>query len=229
MSIRFQPMTIKYLLLDMDNTLYSATSSMYAEIDRRMTDFVADLLEIPHSEAAQIRIRYRDEYGSTLGGLIAVNGLADPERFLESVHPADVGRHLPQDADLRAVLSAIEIPKSVLTNSPSEHATRILQYYGIRDLFDRIFDIRYNGFVGKPATELYRKVLNAVGRPAAEVLFVDDLPLYLRGFQDLGGHVLLVREEVGETSTTNGFPTIQTIKQLPEYLESVLCPDPSSR
>ena len=221
MFIRFPPMAINYILLDLDNTLYSASSGMYREIDRRMTEFVADLLEIPRSEASRVRIEHRDEYGSTLGGLIATNCITDPEKFLQAVHPLNVGQYLSQDTGLHAALNAIKIPKSVLTNSPSEHAERILDFYGIQNLFDRIFDIRFNDFVGKPATQLYQRVLDTVGSRAGEVLFVDDMPLYLKGFQNLGGCVLLVSEKDNHTSKTNGFPTIRTIKQLPTYLENL--------
>ncbi len=209
---------ITYILIDLDNTLYPASSAMYAEIDRRMTDYVARLLEVPIGEAALIRRTCRDKFGSTLGGLVAQYDFSDPDDFLDSVHPEDVARFLTRDSGLKTALSALHQPMSVLTNSPQEHALRVLEYLGINECFERIFDIRYNKFMGKPADALYRKVLTAIDRRAQEVLFVDDMPAYLEGFKRIGGRILLVQENVQRGPTPKSMASIANIKELAGYL-----------
>ena len=79
------------------------------------------------------------------------------------------------------------LPTSIFTNAISEHAERVLAFYGIRDLFERVFDLRFNGYRGKPDPEAYRRVLAAVDRSRPEVLFVDDYPVYLEPFRAMGG------------------------------------------
>jgi len=214
-------MNIEYLLFDLDNTLYPKSSGMGIEIDHRMTAFVAEHLGIPPTNAKAKRIKYRDNYGTTLQGLVHDDGFNNPEEFFNKVHPADIHRYIEKDPQLREMLLSIKIPKSILTNSPREHAFRILKYLEIDTFFENIFDIRFNNFKGKPALELYEKVLKTIDKKPQNVLFIDDLELYLQPFMEIGGNVLLVNEnEAG--SVLNSIPVINSIKQLPRYLKTHL-------
>lgn len=214
-------MKIEYLLFDLDNTLYPKSSGMGREIDHRMTSFVAEHLGIPPENAKEKRIRYRDSYGTTLAGLSRDTGFNNPEEFFNRVHPTDIHRYIEKDPQLKEMLLSINIPKSVLTNSPGEHAGRILKYLEIDTCFENIFDIRFNNLKGKPAPELYEKVLKTINKKPQNVLFIDDLELYLRPFKEMGGNVLLVSEKA-TGSTLNGVPVINSIKQLPVYLSKLL-------
>ena len=120
--------------------------------------------------------------------------------------------------DVVAVLGSIALPKSILTNSPLEHAQRILAYLEIGHLFERIFDIRTNAFRGKPEKELYLRVLAVLDRKAPEVLFIDDRIDYLLAFREIGGNILWMANGKAETGSTDGVPRIARIKELPEFL-----------
>jgi len=211
-------MHLEYLLFDLDNTLYHASSGLFEEISRRMTRFVAEYFGIPEQKASIWRKEYSSIYGTTLGGLMQAGGLDDPEQFILDVHPTDIDKYVPENPGLKLLLESVNLPKSILTNSPLEHARRVLSRLGVSDCFEKIFDIRFSGFQGKPVPECYMRVCKVIGKKSGEVLFIDDLPQYLEAFRDLGGEVLLVSEDgKGEEA---GFPKISEIGQLPGYLRN---------
>ena len=62
-------------IFDLDNTLYPVSCNLFDEIDRRMKEFIADYLDLPPDEAFKIQKRYFHEFGTTLKGLMTVNGM----------------------------------------------------------------------------------------------------------------------------------------------------------
>lgn len=212
---------LRHLLFDLDETLYPSSSTLGEEISRRMTLFVSEYLRLDAEAATAVRRDLSRRYGTTLAGLIAEHGLTDTERYLEFCHPMEVDRHLRPDPSLEEALSALSLPKSILTNSPREHAERILAFLGIAHHFPRIYDIRFSALKGKPHEEAYRGVLADLGCAAEQVLFIDNRRDYLEGFRALGGLVLLVEE--GEAPGEAGgedLPRISAVRELPAYLRS---------
>ena len=185
-----------------------------------MTLYVAELLNLSPDAASSLRKTHREKYGSTLQGLLEEDHLDDPQDFLDRVHPKCISQYLEQDGQLAEVLSRIRIPKSILTNSIAEHAQRVLCHFGVERLFGAVFDIRFNDYRGKPHRSLYLKVLAAIAAKPEQVLFVDDMPDYLHSFRELGGSVVLVRENGGESWHEDGMPSIRSIADLPDLLES---------
>jgi putative hydrolase of the HAD superfamily len=210
-------MTIDYILVDLDNTVYPSSSGLMDEIGRRMTRFISERLGISEEQALQLRRNYSRSYGTSLAGLMAHNQIETPEDFLEYVHPKDVTPFLKRDPILVKALSSLPVPIAVLTNSPMEHARRVLECLGVNGLFAAVFDLRYSGFQGKPLKKAYLKVLGELGREAPDVLLVDDHLSNLVPFRRLGGEVLLV-DERGET--TSGVPVIRYLRDLPFFLET---------
>jgi putative hydrolase of the HAD superfamily len=208
---------LRHILLDLDNTVYPASSPLQVEIGRRMTGYVSKIFGVSSEQALAIRQDYLRRYGTTLSGLIRQQGFRDVEDYLKACHPEDVGAFLQRDPALREALSSISLPLSILTNSPAEHADRVLEFLGVRDLFRQVFDIRFNGFEGKPAKSVFQRVLNALSAAPAETLFVDDMPRHLSSFRGMGGKVLLVDE--GGSQEHDGIPTIRKLMDLPAYLQ----------
>jgi putative hydrolase of the HAD superfamily len=211
---------IRAILFDLDNTLYPASSGLDREIDRRMTVFTARYLGIPEKEAHVLRKTDARLYGTTLQWLIEVYGFHDIEEYILEVHPPNVSSFLSFNPKLPEMLSELPYPKAILTNSPLEHAERVLECLKVRSYFDSVLDIRFNQFRGKPYPEAYHRAINLLGAPIEEVLFVDDLPPYLTAFKALGGQPLLVDEEGKYTDV--GIPSIPTVLDLPRYLEKIL-------
>ena len=68
-------------IFDLDNTLYHADNGVFAQIDGRMTSFVAELLSLDRDSARAVQKQLYRDHGTTLAGLIAVHRI-DPEPYL---------------------------------------------------------------------------------------------------------------------------------------------------
>lgn len=207
---------LRLLLLDLDNTLYPESRGMDHDIVRRMNEYVADYLGISAHAALALRRERAKYYGTTLEWLTVEQGFTDPESFFAAVHPEGEEYCLEPDPELARALDAIDLPKAILTNSPSEHARRVLRKIGVANRFSAIYDIRFNSLRGKPHAEAYRRACEASGAAIEETFFVDDMPKYVRGFLDIGGKGLLVDET--DRLAIEGLPRVRTLHELPSYL-----------
>ena len=184
-----------------------------------MTQYVSVFLKVDPEKALSLRQELTGKYGTTLKGLLVEYDLAAADEYLEYCHPAQVDKFLSRDPELAQVLTTLAMPKSILTNSPLEHAERVLDYLQVRNCFEHIFDIRFNNLSGKPDPEIYQKTLSVLKRDPEEVLFIDDRLAYLLPFQSLGGHVLLVSANGREEAQSYGVPVIGDIKELPDFMD----------
>ena len=207
-------MKLRFLLCDLDNTLYPASSGMEDRMVQGMNDFVCRWFGVGLAEAQKIRRRYRERYGSSLRGLLVEGGLPDAERYLEAIHPQDVGEILAPDPGLARTLTDIRLRRVVLTNAPAEHATRVMRFLGVEDQFERVFDIRFSDYVGKPDHGVFRKVLAELAAEPAEAELVDDGPQHVRSFRLMGGQGVLV----DEAGVCDEGPAIRKIAELPAVL-----------
>jgi putative hydrolase of the HAD superfamily len=207
---------LKYLLFDLDNTLYSCRHGLEDNVRRRMLEFTAAFLGVSPEEVWRQRMAYRRQYGTTLEWLMSEKGFTDVEAYLAAVHPQDEADALPPDPELGAFLEHIPVPKAILTNSPEEHAGLILGKLGITDLFTHIFDIRQTAFKGKPRPEAFNHALGILGVSPPEVLFIDDHPDYVRGFLALGGKGLLLDENNAHNDYPH--PRIRNLRELAGYV-----------
>ena len=185
---------IEWLIFDLDCTLYPDSCGMEREISLRMISYAAKLLGISDSEAAQLRKMRIAPYGTTVEWLMAEHGLRDVDGFYQAVHPEGEEAILAVDPDLRPYLLSIDLPKAIFTNSPMEHAERVLRRLGLEGIFNGIYDIRFSGFRGKPHAEAFLRVCSSLGTQPARCVLVDDVPKYVRGFLSCGGHGVLIDE-----------------------------------
>ena len=72
-------------IFDLDNTLYRSDTNLYVQIEARMTEYIARLLDARLSEAFTLQHFYFRTYGSTLRGLMECDHI-DPEEFLSYIH-----------------------------------------------------------------------------------------------------------------------------------------------
>ena len=158
---------IKYLLFDVDNTLYSSSWGLEENVSRRIWEFCAAYLGLSPQEARQQRMAMVQQYGTCLEWLIGEKGFTDCEAYLAAVHPPGEADVLPRDDELRAFLAGVPIPKAILTNAPREHADLILGKLGISDLFTHVFDVRQFGYRGKPRRDVFEEALSKLGVSAA--------------------------------------------------------------
>ena len=210
---------LRLVLLDLDNTLYPESKGMDIDIVRRMNAYVARYLGISEHAALALRRERAKHYGTTLEWLTVEQGFTESEAFFAAVHPEGEEDCLESDPELARALDAVDLPKAVLTNSPSEHARRVLRKLGVGDRFAAIYDIRFNDLKGKPHADAYRRACEASGVGVDEVLFVDDMPRYVRGFLDVGGRALLVDE--ADRFADEGLPRVRSIVELPAYVAAL--------
>jgi putative hydrolase of the HAD superfamily len=207
------------LLFDLDNTLYPESSGMDRDITRRMIEYVASYLGMSVEEARAFRHERTRKYGTTLEWLTMEQGFSDPESYFAAVHPEGEEYCIAPNPSLGPILDSMPQCKAVLTNSPLEHAQRILRKLGVADRFDAVYDIRFNGLKGKPHAEAYRRACSSSGFGVEDTVFVDDMPKYVRGFLDIGGRAVLVDE--GGRFEAEGLVSVHSLAQLPALVAAL--------
>src|SRR5512142_1026303 len=135
-------------VFDLDNTLYHADSNLFAQIESRMTEFIAHRLDVHPGEAYALQHLYYRSYGSTLSGLVQCDGV-DPEEFLSYVHAIALSVLRP-DPGLRPAINRLPGKRYVFTNGCRKHAGRVLKQVGLDGVWDDVWDIRTLGLVPKP-------------------------------------------------------------------------------
>ncbi|MFC1536288.1 pyrimidine 5'-nucleotidase [Pseudomonadota bacterium] len=162
-------------VIDLDNTLYSAESGVFARMDKRMTAYVANELNVDSNTADELRVKYWKEYGTTLRGMMLHHGM-EPEGFLFDVHNINADELLERDEALDAALFRLPGRKVIHTNGIREHAERILEALGLLHHFERIYDIRFNNYIPKPSQETLAMLIKEERSTAERTIVVDDMP-----------------------------------------------------
>ncbi len=179
------------MLFDLDNTLYPASRNVMQIFDRRITQYVQQLLGLDRESAARLREEYFQTYGTTLRGLQQYHQV-DVEDYLQYVHDMEVQSFLALDAELDRLLGLVQARRVIFTNSPVEHSRRVLDALGITHHFEQIFDIRFCQFQPKPAPEVYQLVLDALGVPGSQAVFIEDTARNLTPARELGLTTILI-------------------------------------
>ena len=198
-------------VIDLDNTLYAAEDGVFARMDRRMSDFVANELGVDEAEANRLRVKYWKDYGTTLRGMMLHHGM-QAEPFLHYVHDIDAHELIGPDPELDAALARLPGRKVIHTNGIREHAERILGVLGIAHHFSRIYDIRFDNYIPKPSRELLAKVIAAEGVSPLRTLVVDDMADNLAVARELGCKTVWITHEPDGTWDYH----IPSIHHLPE-------------
>ncbi len=206
---------MKLIVFDLDDTLYSATSGVFARMDKKINAFVMRELGLAPDAADRLRRDYWRRYGTTLRGLMLHHGV-DPERFLQEVHDVRPHELLGPDPELDAALAAIPARKVVHTNAIREHAERVLAALGVRHHFAAIYDIRFDAYRPKPNARALARILRQEGAKPHETLVVDDQPANLAAAARLGCRTVLVSAHKGHWRMR-----IPRVHLLPAWLERV--------
>jgi putative hydrolase of the HAD superfamily len=180
-------------IFDLDNTLYSADSHVFVQIDKRMGQFISELLDVPLPEAKRVQKHYYFKYGTTLSGLMHEHKLP-PDRFLDFVHDIDLSE-LAAVPELAKAIAELPGRKFVFTNGSMGHAERVTEKLGLAHLFDGLFDIRSANYVPKPKREAYEAVMKSAGAEGARSAMFEDLPHNLEVPHAMGMATVLVRTE----------------------------------
>ena len=177
-------------LLDLDNTLHDALSSIMPRINREMTEFVMRTTRLGEAEASALRMHYWHRYGATMLGMVRHHGV-DPHVFLRDTHPVpELHGLVRRDVRLMHLLRALPGRKIVVTNAPAAYAGGVIAALGIAPLLDGMVSIEQMCFAGricpKPSRPMLRKLLARIRLPASRCVLVEDTVENLRAARHCG-------------------------------------------
>ncbi|MEO1248453.1 MAG: pyrimidine 5'-nucleotidase [Pseudomonadota bacterium] len=177
-------------IFDLDNTLYSADCDLFSQVRVKMGEFISRTFSITLDEARALQRKYFLEYGTTLRGLMTVDGI-DPTDYLTYVHDIDLNVIGP-DAGLAAALKQLPGRKLIFTNASTDHAERVLDRLGIADQFEAIFDVAAASYIPKPHQGPYDTLIQTFGVTPSRAAMVEDMPQNLEPAHAMGMTTVLV-------------------------------------
>ncbi len=153
----FQP---KVWLIDMDDTLYSASAGMFHDIHVLMDDYIVKALGVSPEKANQIRKDYWRLYGVTYYGLWLHHGI-NPHDFLTATHRVDVSS-IHTYGLMRQAIGQLKGKKILFTNAPNTFADKVLHRLGLQNCFDDQFraeDMKLFGdWRPKPSAAMFKSI-----------------------------------------------------------------------
>ena len=175
---------IKCWIFDLDNTLYSGKTKVFEQVDKRMSKYISDKLNISVEEAKKIQKNYFYEYNTTLNGMIQ-NHKINPDEFLDFVHDINID-FLQKDPALAKEIENLNGKKIIFTNGSRKHAINVTKQLGIDQLFDDIFDIVDAEFIPKPSLEPYKKLVKKHKIDPKLCVLVEDIARNLKPAYEMG-------------------------------------------
>jgi putative hydrolase of the HAD superfamily len=212
--------SIKYWLFDLDNTLYSGKTKVFEQVDKKMSKYISDKLNVSIEEAKKIQKNYFYEYNTTLNGMIK-NHQIDPNEFLEFVHDINID-FLQKDIKLAEEIEKLDGKKIIFTNGSKKHALNVTKRIGIDQLFDGIFDIVDSDFMPKPSMEAYKKLIEKHKIDPKLSVFIEDIARNLKPAYEMGMKTVWIEndEPWAKKFSDNDFVNYKT-SNLSEFLEKI--------
>ncbi|KAA0258363.1 pyrimidine 5'-nucleotidase [Deferribacter autotrophicus] len=181
----------EYLIFDLDNTLYNPKKNVLKEVDTLINDYMIKKVGIPPNIVNELRKEYRDNYGTTLNGLIK-NYSINPNDYLDYVHDIDYSRLIKKDELLLKILREFDQKKIVYTNGSRKHAFKVLKHLGVLEEFDAIYSIEDLDYKPKPFVESFYNFLKKSKVKPEKSLFFEDMEVNLNGAKKIGFKTALV-------------------------------------
>ncbi len=203
-------------IFDLDNTLYPAECNLFAQVDKRMGEFIAGFLKISFEEARALQKDYYLDYGTTLAGLMNCHGI-EPAEFLDYVHDIDFSV-LPKAPKLEKALDRLPGEKFIFTNGTAAYAEKVAGRLGVLGRFSDIFDIAAAGYVPKPEARAYESFLKAHNVTPARAAMFEDLPHNLEAPHGLGMATVLVKSRYFDHSAQR---EIEAWERLPAHIHHI--------
>jgi len=164
----------KIWIFDLDDTLHNASAHIFPVMNRAMTQYIMNHLDMDESSAHTLRQHYWRIYGATLKGLVRHHD-TNPHHFLEETHQLE---NLPemviQVKRLRHMLQSLDGRKLVFTNAPRSYALRVLDILDIEDVFELVFSVESTKFHAKPSLRGFQKLLKSIKAKASDCIMLED-------------------------------------------------------
>lgn len=179
-------MIAKLWIFDLDNTLHDASPHIFPHINRSMTAYLQEHLQLDEGAANALRQHYWRRYGATLSGLMRHHD-TDPAHFLWHTHQfPNLDKMVICAPRLRHLLRALPGRKVVFSNAPQHYARAVLKLLGIADLFDEVVAVEQTRYRPKPDYYGFRRVMRRHRVSAAQCVMVEDSLENLQAAKRLG-------------------------------------------
>ncbi len=176
----------KVWIFDLDNTLHNATPHIFPHINRSMTAYLQQHLQLDEQAANELRMHYWQRYGATMSGLMRHHG-TKPAHFLWHTHQfPELHKMVLREPRLRHVLRALPGKKVVFTNAPLHYAVAVLRLLRIDGLFDDVVAVEQTRFRPKPDVFGFMRILRRHRVTAAQCVMVEDSVENLHAAKRLG-------------------------------------------
>ncbi len=200
-------------IFDLDNTLHDATPHIFPHINRSMTAYLQENLQLSEDEANALRVEYWQRYGATLSGLMKHHG-TDPDHFLWHTHQfPSLSKMVLREPRLRYVLKQLPGRKVVFSNAPLHYAQAVLRLLLVDDLFDDVFAIEHSRYRPKPQVASFRSLLRKLRLQAAQCVMVEDSAENLLTAKRLGMRTVWVSDALRAPSFVD--LKIRDVQELP--------------
>ena len=207
-------------VFDLDNTLYPASCRLFDQVDRRIGEYVQQLLNLDPVAARALQKQYFRDHRTTLNGLM-IHHRIRPEDFLDFVHAIDLSP-VAEDRRLDAALDRLPGRKVIYTNGSVRHAENVMGKLGVARHFEDVFDIAAAGYVPKPEISAYRAMLARHGIDPTRAAMLDDMPRNLAPAAELGMTTIWVKTDVdwAQPEAETGF-IHHTAENLADWLHEI--------
>ena len=202
-------------IFDLDNTLYPASTDLFAQVCEKMTSYIANTLNVDKAKADKMRYEYWQKYGTSLAGLMK-NFKIDPDHFLEVVHDIDFSV-LNKDSKLVDTLNELPGRKIVYTNGTVPYAREVLKYRGLADAFDEIYGVENANYIPKPCPEAYKMIFAKSNIIYNRSAMFEDESRNLKVPFDLGLKTILICDR-----PTNENHVDYSVENLPDFLRQII-------
>ncbi len=179
-------MIARLWIFDLDNTLHDASPHIFPHINKSMTAYLQQHLQLDEVAANELRIHYWQRYGATLSGMMRHHD-TDPDHFLWHTHQfPELAKMVLREPRLRQVLQRLPGKKILYTNAPQHYAHEVLKLLRIADLFDEVMAVEHTGYRPKPHVFGFLRLLQKHRVKPAQCVMVEDSLENLRTAKKLG-------------------------------------------
>ena len=209
-------MSERFWIFDLDNTLHDATPHIFPHINRSMTAYLQQHLQLDEVEANELRVHYWQRYGATLSGLMRHHG-TDPEHFLWHTHQfPELAQMVLRMPRLRHVLKALPGKKVVFSTAPQHYVHAVLKLLRVDDLFDDVMAVEHTRYRPKPDNFGFMRLLRRHRIQAAQCVMIEDSLENLHAAKRLGMRTIWVNS--GNRNSPCVDVKIRDVMQLPRVL-----------
>jgi putative hydrolase of the HAD superfamily len=185
-------------VFDLDDTLHNASAHIFPVMNRAMTQYIMDHLELDEPAAYKLRQHYWRVYGATLKGLMRHHAV-DPYHFLHETHQLlTLPEMVLHTKRLRYLLQTLKGRKVIFTNAPRSYALRVLDLLGIGDCFELVFSVESAQFHAKPSVRGFQILLKTIQAKASDCIMLEDNRAALMTAKKLGMKTILVSKTLSK-------------------------------